>query len=342
MLPGNPYRWRGTLPLFTTRRPDYDQKYILESLCQQGATGSKERAVGYWKQSLVLTLVGLGMLLAGCGTTSGPQVTEYALVEQSIDTPGSATFGARVPRAVAERQPARGAADLPRINAPLAAFGIQLAANPGAPFSAFALYSGDTLLQRDITRLWPVSLAQDSADFLLPFETAAGDRLMLTQAGVQPWPGASAQSGVAPVYYRDSIAYAQIDRGLSIFDHNGLLYSGAGGLTPRNLTTWQQGTHWALVHDSDVIVDGQSLAAQHGAEEVFAWQLLDEQPFFAFTRSGTARLHYAGRDLPYRYDQILHNQPAALAHLNPGGSAQAAWFYALRDGLWYYVEISAP
>ena len=39
-----------------------------------------------------------------------------------------------------------------------------------------------------------------------------------------------------------------------------------------------------------------------------------------------------------RYDEIIHGECCGGVN-NPRFSEHMAWFYARRDGIWYYVEI---
>jgi hypothetical protein len=267
------------------------------------------------------------------------QLKEYALVEQSIDNPTHAGFQARVPEIVAGRRAgwffAQAEQAIAAPNEALAGFGYRLAANPSPPFSGYALYQGDALVQPDIARFWPVTIHNGEDDFLLAFETLAGERLYASLAGVQRWPGAS--SSLPPVYLGDQVAYASLEGSqVSVMAGPGLLYTGPAAAGPRNLTTW--GDHWALELDGQVIVDGQDFNQQRGYDEVFHWQAIGGAPFFFYVKDSLVYLNYAGRDLPYYYDQVIHDQPGELAMYNPGSAGDLVWFYALRDGLWYYVE----
>ncbi len=62
------------------------------------------------------------------------------------------------------------------------------------------------------------------------------------------------------------------------------------------------------------------------------------QPFFIYLDNGEARIEYAGSTFPNSYDAIVTGKQGALAIFNPGSNGRMVWFYALRDGLWYYVE----
>jgi hypothetical protein len=284
------------------------------------------------------------------------EIHEYPLVEQSIDNPTHAAFQDRVPQAVAAL---RGSWRFPITedivhtpNETLAAFGFRLESNPTPPFSGYALYQGQTEIQRDIARFWPVSVKNDSSaqdkDFLLAFETLSGERLVASINGIEPWPGQEqSASGTPPVFYKGRIAYAQTVNGeLSVIAGTDVIYADytAGEKAPRSLLAWDhpaQGSHWALDLDGRVIIDGQDLSQTAGYEEIFHWQVIQQQPFFFFVDNGLTHLNYAGKVQPFYYDLVVHGSQDVNGLFNPGSNDRMVWFYALRDGLWYYVEAQA-
>jgi hypothetical protein len=267
------------------------------------------------------------------GKDSGSfQVHEYALVEQSTDNPNHVEFQERAPAAVAAQSigwPFTRLEDaVQATNQALASFGYRLAANPSPPFSGYALYHNQTLVQRDIARFWPVSLqkANDDngkSDFLLSFETLNGEKLVASTDGIRPWSGQDQSVGsTPPVYFGDQIVYAE-----SVGSEIGF----SGNLSDSEIQSLQ-------TLDDDMNVNAHDLNLLEGYDSAFGWQEIAGQPFYFFNRGDLIHLNYAGRDLPYTYDQVVHNNSGKLAIFNPGGTLHIAWFYALRDGVWYYVE----
>jgi hypothetical protein len=269
--------------------------------------------------------------LAGCAAPPAPeaappsgqiwvrpgsfQVREYALVEQSADNPTHAGFQARVPEAVSSKRAgfwrARPATEAP--NRVLAPFNYRLAANPTPPFSGYALYHGETLVQRDIARFWAVS-ARDKHDFTISLETFNGERLTASAAGVEP---------------------VLVSGG----ERSPLAYTGAGNVGSTILSgQTSDEVPWAIELDGSLYVDGHDLNAERGYERSFFWKSLDGQPFYFFTRGGLTRIHYASSDQPYIYDEVVYDRQGETSVFNPGSHGDVLWFYALRDGLWYYVE----
>jgi hypothetical protein len=271
------------------------------------------------------------------------KVEEYPLVEQSKDYPNHPQFFAYVPAEVIARRAAwrqvapEDAIALP--NQTLSLFGYRLAMNPNAPFRAYALYQGNTLLQENILHFWPVTLNAASDDFLLPYETLDGTRLVASRAGLASWPGADRLETSPPVFIGDYLAYAAIDNSqMSVLTDAQVLYSlpELAPAAPGQLSAWSG--HWALETEDNVIVDGQSMIESMNAERIFHWHTIYNQPFFFYTKSGLTRMHYAGRNLPYIYDQIITGDTPDSVLFQPGGNEHMVWFFALRDGLWYYVE----
>lgn len=258
-------------------------------------------------------------------------VHEYAVVEESRDNPTSASFQQRVQAVVEDRAAGwsllnlGGSADT--ANQALAAFDYHLQSNPTPPFSAYALYHNQNLIARDIASFTPVAL-KDS-DFQLAFETLDGQRLAASLTGIRPLAGAIN----APVSYGDQLVYAQSstsDGGLSLAGPSGANRPRSGAAA----IAWRS-ARWALSPAGHVLHDGEDLSAALGYQGVLAWRGVAGQPLYFYVKDGLTHLAYAGQDLRYSYDQVLTNTDALYA---PGDDGRIFWFYALRDGVWYYVE----
>lgn len=305
---------------------------------------------------LLLGVMLLGVL-SGCQAaansplgSTGFEVKEYAIIEQSSDNPTHPEFQQRVQHVLGSQQTKWLFLDLQdptrAPNEALSPFGYHLQTNPTPPFSAYALYHNDHLIARDITRFWPVSVKASSSaaasDFLLAFETVDGQKLVASVDGLRRWPAlaSAGDSTSPPVYFGDLIAYAQTNASaVNIYAGSGLLYSGeapSGSAVPSDLHTWAK-THWAVEVNGHAIEDGRDLNLTHHYDSVFQWHVLNDQPFYFYTKSGQTHINYAGKDLPFVYDQVVHGGDS-LPMFNPGDNGHIVWFYALRDGVWYYVE----
>jgi len=260
------------------------------------------------------------LALAACGAPAnaavgGPapvEVTEYALVEQSTDNPTHAGFQDRVPPAVSAQRSGWSAnapaADLQESNAALNPAGFHLTANPAPPFSAYALYQGGSLLKGGILHFGPLTFHPNGSDFSLPIETIDGRQWVATRAGLD----------LLPAYEDAAVGSTLPVSGARLAYAGGLLASEPGAL--------------GLV----------GAAPAYAGDEVFGQQTLAGRPFFFYLKDGLTGLHYNGAPLPFAYDHVVHQATGAAAIFNPGGNDQMVWFYALRDGLWYYVEVTPP
>ncbi|NLG95752.1 MAG: hypothetical protein GX491_00170 [Chloroflexi bacterium] len=220
-------------------------------------------------------------------------VTEYPLVEQSVDNPTHPGFQERARSAVAAQEaglllPGVESA-LQARNRELAPFGYQLAPNPRPPFSAYALSYNGRLVDVDIARFWP-GPCSGPHPCLLEAERLDGERFTVTaQAGHETGRSRKEPAG------QKALAYT--------------------------------GTGLPLLDPIPETGGADSLEINH-------------QPVYFRDSGGQVVLNYAGNDLPNRYDRIAGAGSGDPALYHPGSRENIVWFYALRDGLWYYVEIA--
>jgi hypothetical protein len=107
---------------------------------------------------------------------------------------------------------------------------------------------------------------------------------------------------------------------------------------------WVYEGHWYLeVADAQgqgqVVRDGESLNERYGYEEVLGFQVLYGRPFWFFRREGQVGVAFDGQETLLDYDHVPHNQCCSAAELNPIQAENMVAFFALRDGMWYYVEM---
>lgn len=219
-------------------------------------------------------------------------VTEYPLVEQSVDDPTHPGFQERARSAVSAQKagllfPGVESA-LQARNRELAPFGYQLSPNPRPPFSAYALSYNERLLDVDIAQFWP-GPCDGPQPCLLEGERLDGERFYVSTQGSRRFAAAGQLAG------QEALAY--MGAGLPLLDP----IPETGGT--------------------------DSLEINH-------------QPLYFHDSGGQVVLNYAGSDLPNRYDRIAGADSGEPALYHPGSRENIVWFYALRDGLWYYVEIA--
>lgn len=87
--------------------------------------------------------------------------------------------------------------------------------------------------------------------------------------------------------------------------------------------------------DASLLPIGNAASAVSGA---IYQQEIGGEPLVLYHRDRLAQLSYAGQELAYTYDAVMYAGGPESAMYNPGSSGRLMWFYALRDGLWYYVE----
>ncbi len=91
--------------------------------------------------------------------------------------------------------------------------------------------------------------------------------------------------------------------GLDVFNAKTLTY-GSSGL----LQAWSYNDHWVIEIKTnqwvDIIRDGQSLKEVGGYDKVFAFQLLDHEPFYFFRKNQGWGINYNNREFQLDYDDI--------------------------------------
>jgi hypothetical protein len=105
------------------------------------------------------------------------------------------------------------------------------------------------------------------------------------------------------------------------------------------LQLWED--RWILEINGMLIIDGELMNDDWEADEIFSWQLLNGRPFYFFSKNKQIFLNYDGQILPMNYDEVAHYQCCEASVFNVQRNQSMVWFHALRDGMWYYVEIAS-
>ncbi len=302
--------------------------------------------------------MGGGTTGEGEGTGSGGQTTgssgliieEYPLVSAAEDQPTHFEFRDRVTQAILDVRRAWREPDLMAqvadINEIIGQWGYALRpfdeTSPGGP-SYRLLHLGDVLLS-DVTHVWPVAANSDRTDFRLLLESMNESLLVVTPDTIGQMDTASFVY-IAPVYVGSDLYEVVADWSTSQFHvtRNGeIVYTVtpvSSFVEPPVKALWAWEWHWVLESEGQVIIDGTILNQQLGFDEIFGWRLIAGQPFFFFKRGGQIGLYYGGQIVePYRYDEVVHYQCCEPSMFNVSGNETMVWFYALRDGVWNYVE----
>jgi hypothetical protein len=102
---------------------------------------------------------------------------------------------------------------------------------------------------------------------------------------------------------------------------------------------WSWDGHWLLEVDGFLIQDGEVLNERLGYEDIFGWQLLNGKPFYYFRKGPRVGISYDESILSVYYDEVIHYRCCEASMFNHDGNQDMVWFYGLREGAWYYVEM---
>jgi hypothetical protein len=287
---------------------------------------------------------------AGVGAQPGElTVEEYAVVDATIDSPTHSEFLERIPKEVlgkraGERENFR-ERRLANNNALLEPFGYSLEAKQETEMELYALYQEDELLLDEISMFWPVSINASKNDFAMVVEVWNNGTLIVRKDNLAEW-DMGASLFIQPVFYGDELLHVVWDferSQVQIMRGQEQIYAFAAlflvDMPLKAMGSWDD--RWLLEVDGFLIQDGEILNESLGYEEIFGWQLLNEKPFYYFRKGPRVGVSYDGSTLPVYYDEIIHYRCCEPSMFNNAGNEDMVWFYGLRDGTWYYVEIGA-
>jgi hypothetical protein len=290
---------------------------------------------------------------------------EYAVVSASVDTPSHMEFHQRIPAEIFAKRAAwrdfNWQGRLDDNNRLLAPFGYRLEAMKSADGQDRAdLYQGDTLVTGSLAYVYPASAYQDETgqgDFAMIVEDSSYKQWLVRKDSLSEW-DSTAHRFVLPILasggrlidvVRD-VSQDEMGHELSymydvvLVQQDGqTVFTYAVAASPvtelvKGLWEWQGG--WVLEINGTLIVDGANWNQKEiGADEIFGFQMIAGKPFFFFKRDGTIGMWYDGLELPVTYDDIIHYRCCEPAAFNPRTSPSMAAFFALREGVWYYVEL---
>lgn len=280
-------------------------------------------------------------------------IEEYPIVAQGVDTPSHFEYFQRIPSDVLDRRrPWRepsAEGSLESYNAALATFGYRLVLKrkPGWDYPFYDLYEGESLVKSDLDAIWPVSVNSAGDDFALLVEKLNGPTYLVRRETIEQW-DQGRHCYIPPVFVGDDLVAVEVGEqheryvvrreGKTVYDFTALVAPGPRADNPvRGLWSWAG--HWVLEVEGQVIMDGRSLNQELGYDEIFGWRLLKGQPFYFFRKNNRIGVSYAGQELPCQYDEVIHYRCCEPAAFNVFGNEMMVWFHALRDGMWYYVEM---
>ena len=285
-------------------------------------------------------------------TAAGLTVEEYAIVSATVDTPQGFEFLDRIPKDVLARRAAWRDFDaerrLSRLNETLSPFDCRLTAeeNAGWRGASYDFHCEDRQILSNPRRVWSVSVNASGTDFAFVAENAPNKSpgyLLVQKDTVHPL---SDWGYVVPVYRGDELlTLERLDDGqFAVKQGDEILYTyrdrGIRADRPiKRLLT--EGENWILEARDEVIVNGESLNQRLDVDEILHYIILQGQPLFFFERGSQVRVSYGGETLPVVYDEVVHYQCCEPAMFNVRSNEHMLWFYALREGIWHYVEIGS-
>ena len=288
-------------------------------------------------------------------TVTGLTIEEYPIVAADVDSPGRFEFLDRIPDDVlARREEWRGFDTVRRVSAlneALAPFGYRLVAEENAEWNCtfYDLYREDELVRSDLLHIWPVAVNESRTDFAFVAENAPNRSptyLLIRNGDVQPL-DYDQFLNIPPVYLGDDlVAVESLDnhgQQYAVKRDDEVVYTYtaskqfAGSPPVKRLQVWED--HWVLETVEEVFVDGESLTGQLRVDEIFHYVIFQGQPLFFFEEDRQVSISYSGETLPLTYDEVVHYQCCEPSVFNIGSNEHMLWFYALKDGMWHYVEI---
>lgn len=325
----------------------------------------KTKQYSIWNSRGTLTffivLVGI-LLFTGCEanndqidlsllkTSSGSSdliVEEYELVDIETDSPTHLEFTQWLTSEMIDKRtvwknlnPDRTIQD---INTVLSKYGFSIKHEPMLSSYTYRLLENYAILLNDIYPVGTATENQNRDDFALLVQNYEGESYLLQKSGVQEWHPDDIFV-YAPIYYQNELVYPVVDSNIQIVSESGnVIYETSLPSNPvmapiQSFQSWNG--HWILEKEGEVVMDGKSLNEELGFDEIFEWRIIQGEPFFFVfaDESSTYSMVYAGKLLDQKYDDIAHYQCCEPAMFNPDGTSYMTWFYAVRDGKWYYVE----
>ncbi len=180
-------------------------------------------------------------------------------------------------------------------------------------------------------------------------EQQGGNAYLLTKAGIEPW-DSSLHAYVPPVYSGDRLITAEMDMPAGNMPAQSIRIKQDGQtaftfsvmgpvFTPPIEGLWEMDGHWFAEIDGFLIVDGRNINTETGIEEIFGFEILAGKPFYFFVQDQAVKISYGGDLFPAEYQEVIHGMCCEPAAFNIESNSSMAWFYALKDNVWQYVEI---
>ena len=295
---------------------------------------------------------------AGSNRPAGLMVEEYRLVACSVDSPAHVEFARAVLDSVRTKREAWRSnqplfCDVDRINRALApqGFCLRRVEGPTRSIPSYDFLKGDSLV---LPLLSDILFVNDPGTGRFLF-TATQDRgtgppwcaFWLVLDGVpRPWVPWDHEYR-PPLLLRGELVTLDVepaDSGrtrLTVLCGDSVAYSVltgsdvCAGAVDGFLSVGQD---WVLEYSDTVVRGGADLVRRLGCDAVFHYRVIAGAPLYFFARGGGVRMSYNGSELPQVYDDVYRGGSCEASCGNPQSNDDMVWFYARRDGWWYYVE----
>jgi len=210
------------------------------------------------------------------------------------------------------------------------------------------LYCDNTLILQNIDPR-SVEVNESGTDFAFVADNAPNERpsqLLIQKDSIKPYD--YNVNAIYPVFLGDNLLTVEWGERMQedcpeyIFKvkrGNDVLYTGSAIYSVINpiRSLYAKNGHWILEVDRQIIIDGTSLNQQLSYDNIFRYVFFKDKPLYFFEKRGLVGISYDNNILPNTYEKVPHygccDSPGIAVN------EDMLWFYGLRDGIWYYVEM---
>ena len=194
-----------------------------------------------------------------------------------------------------------------------------------------------------VQQVWPVSVSADGSNFVMQVEALKQGDFLLQKDGLAPV-DINVSTSTTPVYVGSSLVSEAWDGTRSEVDlfkdgKKAFSFAALYMVAPPTKGLWSWNGSWLLEIDGFLIQDGQNLNQTLDFDEIFGWQVLNDQPFYFYRQDEKYGFSFAGQNFLLPFTAIPHYACCEDGMYNPAGNDDIAWFYGQYGGQWYYVEM---
>lgn len=239
-------------------------------------------------------------------------------------------------------------AQLEAANAILAPAGFYLAPQEGTDEGRLSLFEGETFVLQDFRLFGPPTAGpgpDGEPDFAMLIEMLAQPQgyFLVRKNDILPYE-LETSFWTQPVFVEGGMATLESGKRASsqvlVKLEGETVYTFISSFSkPQNVLLQSWNGRWVLLVDGLLVIDGEIANPVLGVSEIFNPGLLKGKPFFFFIKEGITGLSYSGQELDLSYEEVMHNMCCWGGGFNPGINEDMVWFYARKDGWWYYVEL---